>query len=95
MANPVMKFQILSKTPDETARFYSTLFGWAVSADNPLGYKRNQHGVAGRHPGRNLASSAASVKLRAVVHSSAGCDGLGEEGRRARSEGGHPSDRPA
>lgn len=39
MANPVMKFQILSKTPDETARFYSTLFGWAVSADNPLGYR--------------------------------------------------------
>jgi uncharacterized protein len=39
MANPVMKFQILSKTPDETARFYSTLFGWTVSADNRLGYR--------------------------------------------------------
>jgi uncharacterized protein len=40
MANPVMQFQILSKTPDETARFYSALFGWSVDANNPLGYRR-------------------------------------------------------
>lgn len=40
MGNPVMQFQILSKTPRETARFYSTLFGWSVDADNPLGYRR-------------------------------------------------------
>ena len=40
MANAVMQFQILSKTPDETARFYSTLFGWSVDANNPLGYRR-------------------------------------------------------
>jgi uncharacterized protein len=40
MGNPVMQFQILSKTPSETARFYSTLFGWSVDADNPLGYRR-------------------------------------------------------
>lgn len=46
MANPVMKFQILSKTPDETARFYSTLFGWTVSADNPLGYREISTGSA-------------------------------------------------
>jgi predicted enzyme related to lactoylglutathione lyase len=40
MANPVMQFQILSKTPDETAHFYSALFGWSVDANNPLGYRR-------------------------------------------------------
>ena len=40
MSNPVMQFQILSKTPDETARFYSALFGWSVNADNPMGYRR-------------------------------------------------------
>jgi uncharacterized protein len=39
MSNPVMQFQILSKAPDETARFYSSLFGWTVNADNPLGYR--------------------------------------------------------
>ncbi len=40
MANPVTQFQILSKSPDETAKFYSTLFGWTVDANNPLGYRR-------------------------------------------------------
>jgi predicted enzyme related to lactoylglutathione lyase len=40
MGNPVMQFQILSKTPDETAQFYSALFGWKISADNPLGYRQ-------------------------------------------------------
>ena len=46
MANAVTQFQILSKTPDETARFYSTLFGWSVDADNPLGYRRIDTGSA-------------------------------------------------
>ena len=40
MAHPVMQFQILSKTPDETARFYGSLFGWTVDANNPMGYRR-------------------------------------------------------
>jgi uncharacterized protein len=40
MAHPVMQFQILSKTPDETAQFYGALFGWKVDANNPMGYRR-------------------------------------------------------
>jgi predicted enzyme related to lactoylglutathione lyase len=40
MPNPVMQFQILSKTPDDTALFYTTLFGWKVDANNPMGYRR-------------------------------------------------------
>jgi uncharacterized protein len=40
MAHPVMQFQILSKTPDETAQFYGSLFGWKVDANNPMGYRR-------------------------------------------------------
>ena len=39
MANPVMQFQILSKAPNETAKFYSALFGWAVNDNNLLGYR--------------------------------------------------------
>jgi predicted enzyme related to lactoylglutathione lyase len=46
MGNPVMQFQILSKAPDETAQFYSTLFGWTVSADNPMGYRQINTGSA-------------------------------------------------
>src|SRR5579862_7183779 len=40
MPNPVVQFQILSKSPDETAKFYSDLFGWTTDANNPLGYRR-------------------------------------------------------
>jgi len=35
-----MQFQILSKDPEATARFYTALFGWTVNADNPMGYRR-------------------------------------------------------
>jgi uncharacterized protein len=45
MGNPVVQFQILSTAPDETAQFYSTLFGWTVNADNPLGYREISTGV--------------------------------------------------
>jgi uncharacterized protein len=40
MGNPVTKFQILSKKPDEAASFYSKLFGWTISANNPMGYRQ-------------------------------------------------------
>src|SRR3982751_839934 len=39
MSNPVTHWQILTKQPAELERFYSTLFGWKISGDNPLGYK--------------------------------------------------------
>jgi len=39
-----MQFQILSKSPDATARFYSELFGWSVDANNPLGYREIKTG---------------------------------------------------
>jgi len=40
MANPVTQFQILSKTPDDTAAFYTKLFGWKIDANNPMGYRQ-------------------------------------------------------
>ena len=40
MTHPVVQFQIISKTPDETARFYSGLSGLTIDADNPMGYRR-------------------------------------------------------
>ncbi len=35
-----MQFQILSKTPDKTAEFYSTLFGWKIDTSNAMGYRQ-------------------------------------------------------
>lgn len=40
MGNPVTQFQIISKAPEETARFYGDLFGWGIDANNPMGYRR-------------------------------------------------------
>ena len=39
MPNPVVQWQILAKDPAAAARFYTSLFGWKVDADNALGYR--------------------------------------------------------
>ena len=39
MGSPVMHWQILTKQPQRLQEFYSTLFGWSVTGDNPLGYQ--------------------------------------------------------
>jgi predicted enzyme related to lactoylglutathione lyase len=44
MGNPVTQFQILSKTPEATAEFYSGLFGWKVNDNNAMGYRRIETG---------------------------------------------------
>jgi predicted enzyme related to lactoylglutathione lyase len=46
VGDPVVQFQILSAAPDETAEFYSALFGWKVDANNPLGYRQIDTGSA-------------------------------------------------
>jgi predicted enzyme related to lactoylglutathione lyase len=45
MPNPVTQFQMLSKNPDETAKFYAGLFGWKVDAANPMGYRQIDTGT--------------------------------------------------
>ena len=45
MPNPVAHFQILSKAPDDTAAFYTKVFGWTVDANNAMGYRRFNMGT--------------------------------------------------
>lgn len=49
MANSVVKWQIITKDPEATAKFYSSVFGWKVNADNKLGYRelRTGNGIDG------------------------------------------------
>ncbi len=51
MKHPVVQFQILAKSPAETAAFYGDLFDWKIDANNPLGYRRidtgSEHGIQG------------------------------------------------
>jgi uncharacterized protein len=52
MANPVMHWQILTTQPRKLEEFYSALFGWTVSGDNPLGYRQvNTNCKEGIHGG--------------------------------------------
>jgi len=41
-----MQFQILSTQPDQTAAFYSELFGWSISDNNAMGYRQIATGAA-------------------------------------------------
>jgi predicted enzyme related to lactoylglutathione lyase len=48
----VTHWQILSKQPEKLEQFYSVLFDWKVSADNPLGYRQvNTGSKEGIHGG--------------------------------------------
>jgi predicted enzyme related to lactoylglutathione lyase len=39
MGNPVMQWQMIAKEPEALSRFYESLFGWQMRADNALGYR--------------------------------------------------------
>jgi hypothetical protein len=49
MANSVVKWQIITKDPESTAKFYASVFGWSVDANNKLGYReiRTGNGIDG------------------------------------------------
>jgi predicted enzyme related to lactoylglutathione lyase len=51
MTNPVVRWQVLSADPDASTAFFSQLFGWRVSRDNPLGYREVRAGEGGIHGG--------------------------------------------
>ena len=38
MGQPVVHFEIIGKDPEGLHRYYSELFGWEISADNPMRY---------------------------------------------------------
>jgi len=40
MSNPVFEFQIISKDPDATSRFYCELFAWSVNTNSTIGHRR-------------------------------------------------------
>jgi uncharacterized protein len=52
MGSPVTHWQILTKQPQRLQEFYSRLFGWKITSDNPLGYQVVDTGSAdGIHGG--------------------------------------------
>ena len=51
MGCPVIQWQMVVKDPEAESAFYSSLFGWQVSSDNPLGYRVVDTQSAGGIPG--------------------------------------------
>jgi len=50
MPDPVVHFEIISSEAPSLHRFYGSVFGWKIAADNPFGY-----GVVDtRNPGRGI-----------------------------------------
>jgi uncharacterized protein len=47
MPNPVVRWQILSPKPDQSATFYEKLFAWKVTNANALGYRELASNVEG------------------------------------------------
>jgi predicted enzyme related to lactoylglutathione lyase len=39
MGCPVNGWQMISKNPEATAKFYAEVFGWRIDANNALGYR--------------------------------------------------------
>ena len=39
MGNPVIQWQIVTKAPDQAAKFYGALFEWDMNRNNLLGYQ--------------------------------------------------------
>jgi uncharacterized protein len=38
MGQPVVHFEVIGKDGEKLQSYYSELFGWAIDADNPMGY---------------------------------------------------------
>jgi predicted enzyme related to lactoylglutathione lyase len=48
MGQPVVRWQILSKNPEQLAQFYTQLFGWTINTDNALNYREVDTKSSGR-----------------------------------------------
>ena len=47
MPNPVVRWQIVSRNPEQVASFYSSVFGWQVDTANAFGYRELRSGDPG------------------------------------------------
>ena len=95
MSNPVMQFQMISKAPEETARFYSSLFGWKVDADNPMGYRQIHTGSAEGIQGGIWPAPPQATNFVQLFMSVEDVRCVGGKGARPRRQGPDPPDHAA
>jgi uncharacterized protein len=64
---PVVHFEINARDPKALHSFYSTLFGWKINADNPMGYGIVTAGGKGINGGIGPAQGAPHVTFYVSV----------------------------
>jgi predicted enzyme related to lactoylglutathione lyase len=76
MPQPVVHFEISAKNQTKISDFYSQLFGWQVSADNPMNYglantKDGELGIDGGIYQQQDAADAPGIRIYAQVDDAA------------------------
>lgn len=64
---PVVHFEINARDPRALHDFYSSLFGWKINADNPMGYGLVTAGAKGINGGIGPAQGAPHVTFYVAV----------------------------
>ena len=64
MPDPVVHFEIISSEAPNLHRFYTSVFGWKIAADNPFGYGL----VDTRNPGRGINGGIGAPVQGAAGH---------------------------
>ena len=64
MPDPVVHFEIISSEAPNLHRFYGSVFGWKIAADNPFGYGM----VDTRNPGRGINGGIGSPMQGGTGH---------------------------
>jgi hypothetical protein len=59
--HPVVHWEIAARNPQALHRFYQTLFGWSVDANNPMGYSVVTAGKGGINGGIGPAQGTPHV----------------------------------
>jgi predicted enzyme related to lactoylglutathione lyase len=62
MANPVVHFEVLGRDGKKTREFYSSLFGWAIDANNPMEY-----GMVAPPEGQGIGGGVAAAMDKPMV----------------------------
>lgn len=84
MGRPVIAWQIVTKNPDALTKFYTSVFGWKVNADNPMNYRVIDTASGG---GINGGIWPAPPEAHSFVQLFIEVDDMGEYVRKATAAG--------
>ena len=91
MECPVIHWQLVTTNPDRLAGFYNRLFGWRISVNNALNYRKVDTGSPRGIGGDIWPAPLRGAQLRPTVHRGGQRRIFGTEGHGAWRDGNRPS----